>query len=195
MQAYRGLASHRLTLLLGTVWLSSTVVLADASTGELFGFQIGSRYQPTSGVETCSWRPGGLKADNPQKPEDIQEVCLRVTSITNTITNITGFAWTTSVIEAIDLANEYKPILRAMYRDWPIIVDSYIGSTTDDSAETLFVVNLDDRYELLVSARMDGSGSFFRIELTSVGDKELNELRRRELDELILQDENKTRGL
>ena len=180
-----------LLFLLPVVLLSPANSIADASTGELFGYQIGTQFISESDALVCPFMKSDLRATNPVKPKDIQEVCIYVTPITRTILRISGITKTSSGIEAIDMAMEYQDIIDAKYRDWPSSFGT-TGSETDNNLIVNFFVEFGNDYGLALRGEMKTSR--LSIELVT-GIEELNEMHIRELDEFKLLDKEKTRGL
>lgn len=99
----------------------SANVLADARTGDFMGYQLGSRYQRSSGTELREGATGNLfiTTEQPVKPDDIAVVTVLTTPATLTIGSITASQWFSTEEEARSFGRRYFGLLRGKYPDWP----------------------------------------------------------------------------
>ena len=115
------------------------VVMADASSSEFMGYQLGSSYQRGVNTEQRVSTNGNLivTAENPIKPSDIVEVLLITTSETLTIGYIDAATWFKTEVEAREFGRRYADLLRAKYPGWAF------GREKLDANLRIVEVNLD----------------------------------------------------
>jgi len=96
------------------------VVLADASSGEFMGYQLGNNYQRGANTRQQTITNGNLviTAEQPVKPDNIAEVSLITTPESLTIGHINAASWFDAEIEAREFGRQYVDLLRAKYPDW-----------------------------------------------------------------------------
>jgi hypothetical protein len=96
------------------------MALADASTGDFMGYQLGSKYQRGADTRQQTTTTGNLliTAEKPVKPADIAEVTLLTTPESLTIAYISASQWFATEAEAREMGRQYFELLRAKYPDW-----------------------------------------------------------------------------
>lgn len=96
------------------------IVMADAGSGMFMGYQLGNSYQLGANTRQHQTANGNLilTAENPVKPDDINEVSLVTTSRSLTIGHINAASWFNTEEEARAFGRKYVDLLRAKYPDW-----------------------------------------------------------------------------
>jgi len=96
-------------------------LLANASSGDFMGYQLGGKYQRSPNTRQEVTTTGNLiiTAEQPVKPDDIAEVSLLTTPGTLTIGNITAAQWFATESEARNFGRHYFELLVAKYPGWP----------------------------------------------------------------------------
>ena len=116
-------------ILLCCFWALPGLAFADAGDGQFMGYELGTRY-PGSPREFETTTTGNLliAAENPVKPDDIDEVSLIATPQSQTIGFIVAASWHASEEEARAAGRRYVELLRAKYPDWGVSRESMDAS-------------------------------------------------------------------
>ena len=188
-----------LLLISSILLLFPATVGADASEGELFGYKLLDKYpitETTVGKLTWTGHFFEIKANNPVKPDDIDEVRVMVTLKSSTIIHIYSHTEFDAFKEAKDFVWRYAAILEAKYSQHDIS-----PFTTDLNFEVLNI-HLQKNYWLYVGlfeAERDDKKHSVQIGLRPTGklEKETELLGTKERDQRILEQaegEDKLRG-
>ena len=92
--------------------------MADASTGDFFGYTLGNRYSGPDHKTHDDGRLVLIATTNPVKPDSIETVYVLVTPESRTIGKIAGEAWYGSGEDAIVSYERLRAILRNKYASW-----------------------------------------------------------------------------
>ena len=103
-------------LVIGAAW--SGCALADANSGEFFGFELGARYLDTDDRQHDDQRLVLVATKNPVKPDTIDSVYVLVTPVSRSIGKIAGEAWFQSGEDAIVAYERFRSFLRNKYDNW-----------------------------------------------------------------------------
>ncbi len=96
------------------------LALADANSGEFMGYRLGDAYNAGPATEKRVTTTGNLviTAEQPVKPDNIEQVSLLTTRKSMTVGSISASQWFATEAEARMTGKRYFELLRSKYPDW-----------------------------------------------------------------------------
>ena len=171
-----------------TAFWCPAIANGDASIGELFGYKIGTQYEPKSELVRCEYSPEAVVAERPVVPSSIQTVCLFITPTSKTIEIIQGYSVSESERKTRNVSKEIQTILRDKYADF----EQYDPPDEIGEMELDFNITFkDNRYYLGVYRRPE---NWVIVELVT-NDKDLLADIEMQEQNAVLEDESKSSGL
>lgn len=141
------------------------MVMADAGEGMFMGYQLGEMYRRGTDTRHQETANGNLiiVAENPVKPDDIDEVSLVTTPGSLTIGHINAASWFATQEEARSFGRKYVNLLRAKYPNWTF------GREGMDSSLRIAEVNFDSppyNLRLRINEGRRNGDSMWRLSMT-----------------------------
>ncbi|GMQ91739.1 MAG: hypothetical protein BMS9Abin11_1051 [Gammaproteobacteria bacterium] len=183
----KNICKTSLLFLIIFIFVSATTgtAIADAATGELFGYQISDSYPMTKKTRKKSDQGGTvlvIRAENPKKPEDVGKVYVVTSTMTHTIGKIYSTRKFRNQAVADKFSDRYAAFLSAKYRK-----HSPQSKGLEESSKLL--VNFENEYELRIKHFPAKEGKVIvqiGLSIHGEGKKKHAELIKKEHDQLLI---------